>query len=163
MIGAICIAISGFAVLITVHDNLSVQYGALFLVVMGTYSAMPVQVCWFNMNLAGHHRRAIGSAWQIGMSPPSPLIPHFTRQIVLTTATRFWQHRRHHLHLLVRLHRCSLLQEGLRHLRVVYLPQRAGLGRVCRRDYLGEQEAREDATESRFDGAGEDGFGGYES
>ena len=23
-------------------------------------------VCWFNMNLGGHHRRAIGSAWQIG-------------------------------------------------------------------------------------------------
>ncbi|KAL2134265.1 hypothetical protein VTI74DRAFT_632 [Chaetomium olivicolor] len=66
VLGAICIAISGFAVLITVHDKLSVQYGALFLVVMGTYSAMPVIVCWFNMNLAGHHRRAIGSAWQIG-------------------------------------------------------------------------------------------------
>lgn len=27
---------------------------------------MPVIVCWFNMNLGGHHRRAIGSAWQIG-------------------------------------------------------------------------------------------------
>jgi hypothetical protein len=27
---------------------------------------MPVIVCWFNMNLGGHHRRAIGSAWQVG-------------------------------------------------------------------------------------------------
>ena len=27
---------------------------------------MPVIVCWFSMNLAGHHRRAIGVAWQIG-------------------------------------------------------------------------------------------------
>ncbi|POS79790.1 hypothetical protein DHEL01_v201822 [Diaporthe helianthi] len=62
----ICIAISGFAVLLTVRENTSVKYGALFLVVMGTYSAMPVIVCWFNMNLGGHHRRAIGSAWQIG-------------------------------------------------------------------------------------------------
>ncbi|KAL2146054.1 hypothetical protein VTI28DRAFT_5393 [Corynascus sepedonium] len=66
IIGSICIAISGFAVLLTVHDNLQVQYAALFLTCMGTYSAMPVIVCWFNMNLGGHHRRAIGSAWQIG-------------------------------------------------------------------------------------------------
>ncbi len=27
---------------------------------------MPIIVCWFNMNLAGHRRRAIGSAWQVG-------------------------------------------------------------------------------------------------
>lgn len=27
---------------------------------------MPVIVCWFNMNLGGHHRRAVGTAWQIG-------------------------------------------------------------------------------------------------
>jgi hypothetical protein len=66
IIGAICIAISGFAILLNVHDNLEVQYAALFLIVMGTYSAMPVIVCWFNMNLGGYHRRAIGSAWQIG-------------------------------------------------------------------------------------------------
>ncbi|KAK3989518.1 major facilitator superfamily domain-containing protein [Cladorrhinum sp. PSN332] len=65
-IGPICISIAGFAVLLNVHDNLSVQYFALFLICMGTYSAMPIIVCWFNMNLGGHHRRAIGSAWQIG-------------------------------------------------------------------------------------------------
>ncbi|KAL2288979.1 hypothetical protein FJTKL_02845 [Diaporthe vaccinii] len=46
----ILVAISGFAVLLTVHDRTSVKYGALFLVVMGTYSAMPVIVCWFNMS-----------------------------------------------------------------------------------------------------------------
>jgi hypothetical protein len=39
---------------------------------------MPITICWFNMNLGGHHRRAIGSAWQIGVctflsSPVSPL------------------------------------------------------------------------------------------
>lgn len=62
----ICISLAGFAVLLTVHDNLPLQYSALFLVCMGTYSAMPVIVCWFNMNLGGHHRRAIGSAWQVG-------------------------------------------------------------------------------------------------
>jgi len=27
---------------------------------------MPIIVCWFNMNLGGHRRRSIGSAWQVG-------------------------------------------------------------------------------------------------
>lgn len=27
---------------------------------------MPIIICWFQQNLGGHHRRAIGSAWQIG-------------------------------------------------------------------------------------------------
>jgi len=59
-------AIAGFAILLTTHKNTRLEYGALFLVTMGTYSALPVIVCWFNMNLGGHHRRAVGTAWQIG-------------------------------------------------------------------------------------------------
>jgi MFS family permease len=62
----ICVAITGFGILITVHHNYHLEYAALFLVTMGTYSAMPVIVCWFNMNLSGHHRRAVGTAWQVG-------------------------------------------------------------------------------------------------
>lgn len=62
----ICVAIAGFGILIAVHDNNKLEYSALFLVAMGTYSAMPVIVCWFNMNLGGHHRRAVGTAWQVG-------------------------------------------------------------------------------------------------
>ncbi|KAL7776766.1 hypothetical protein CFE70_007185 [Pyrenophora teres f. teres 0-1] len=62
----ICVCIAGFAILLAVHDNHNLQYAALFLVAMGAYTAMPVIVCWFNMNLGGHHRRAIGSAWQVG-------------------------------------------------------------------------------------------------
>ncbi|KAL8921929.1 MAG: hypothetical protein Q9172_003778 [Xanthocarpia lactea] len=62
----ISLATAGFAILITVHNNHKLQYGALFMVTMGVYSAMPVIVCWFNMNLGGHHRRAVGTAWQIG-------------------------------------------------------------------------------------------------
>lgn len=61
-----CVAIAGFAILITNHTNNHLRYAALFLVTMGTYSAMPVVVCWFNMNLGGHHRRAVGTAWQVG-------------------------------------------------------------------------------------------------
>ena len=45
----ICVAIAGFAILLTVHNNHHLEYAALFLVTMGTYSAMPVTVCWFNM------------------------------------------------------------------------------------------------------------------
>lgn len=62
---AIFVAIAGFAILISVHDNTRVQYAGLFLVAMGCYSAMPIIVCWFNMNLGGHHRRSVGSAWQV--------------------------------------------------------------------------------------------------
>lgn len=63
---SICVAITGFAILIRVHNYTNLQYGALFLVTCGAYTAMPIIVCWFNMNLGGHHRRAVGSAWQVG-------------------------------------------------------------------------------------------------
>lgn len=69
----IFIAIAGFAILLNVHNNLNLEYAALFMTCMGTYSAMPVIVCWFNMNLSGHMRRSIGSAWQIGN--PNPILP----------------------------------------------------------------------------------------
>lgn len=38
----ICISIAGFAILLNVHRNTQVMYGALFLVTSGTYSAMPI-------------------------------------------------------------------------------------------------------------------------
>ncbi|KAF4972517.1 hypothetical protein FSARC_941 [Fusarium sarcochroum] len=66
VIAAVCVAIIGFSILISVHDNTSVQYAGLFLVAMGCYTAMPIIACWFNMNLGGHHRRSIGIAWQVG-------------------------------------------------------------------------------------------------
>ena len=43
------ISFAGFGILLNVHDNLDLQYGALFLVVMGIYGSMPITVCWFNM------------------------------------------------------------------------------------------------------------------
>lgn len=62
----IAVTIAGFAILITVHHNHRLEYGALFLVAMGSFSAMPVIICWFTMNLGGHHRRSVGTAWQVG-------------------------------------------------------------------------------------------------
>lgn len=74
---AICIAIIGFGILIAVHDNTKLQYAALFLVATGAYTAMPVIVCWFNMNLGGHHRRAVGSAWQVAFGNIGGIISSF--------------------------------------------------------------------------------------
>ncbi|KAH9884591.1 MFS general substrate transporter [Xylariomycetidae sp. FL2044] len=62
----LAMTVAAFATLISVHDNTPVQYAMLHLVTMGTYSVMPILVCWFSMNLGGHHRRAIGTAWQVG-------------------------------------------------------------------------------------------------
>lgn len=63
---AMFVAIAGFAILLAEHSNHNVQYGALFLITSGAYTAMPIIVCWFNMNLGNHTRRAVGSAWQVG-------------------------------------------------------------------------------------------------
>ncbi|KAL6707164.1 High-affinity nicotinic acid transporter [Coniothyrium glycines] len=73
----IAICITGFAILISVHNHRDLQYAALFLVAMGAYTAMPVIVCWFNMNLGGHHRRAVGSAWQVSFGNIGGIIAVF--------------------------------------------------------------------------------------
>lgn len=74
---SISIAIAGFIILLCVHDNRSLEYGALFLVAIGCYSAMPVVICWFNMNLSGHRRRAVGTAWQVGFGNTGGIISTF--------------------------------------------------------------------------------------
>ncbi|EEA24476.1 High-affinity nicotinic acid transporter [Talaromyces marneffei ATCC 18224] len=62
----VCITLVGLIMLLNIHNHKHVQYGALFLVTSGTYSAMPVIVCWYAMNLGGHTRRSVGTAWQVG-------------------------------------------------------------------------------------------------
>ncbi|KHN99364.1 transporter-like protein [Metarhizium album ARSEF 1941] len=74
----ICVAISGFAILLRVHANLDAQYSALFLAAMGAFTAMPIIVCWFNMNLGGHHRRAVGSGWQVGFGNLGGIVAAFS-------------------------------------------------------------------------------------
>ena len=44
------ISLTGFAILSVVHNNVHLQYAALFLAAAGTYSSMPVIVCWFSAN-----------------------------------------------------------------------------------------------------------------
>ncbi|KAK3722773.1 High-affinity nicotinic acid transporter [Vermiconidia calcicola] len=74
---SILVSMTGFGILISVHDNPDLQYGALFMVTCGTYTAMPIIVCWYNMNLGGHHRRSVGSAWQIGFGNLGGIIATF--------------------------------------------------------------------------------------
>ena len=76
----ITISITGFAMLLNIHDNTKVMYAALFLVTSGTYSAMPIIVCWFTMNLGGHHRRAVGSGWIIGFGNVGGIIATYSFQ-----------------------------------------------------------------------------------
>ncbi|KAI0636651.1 major facilitator protein [Trametes polyzona] len=62
----LAVALVGYVILLVVHDNNRLQYGALYVVPVGVFSAMPIILCWFETNLGSHHRRAVGSAAQIG-------------------------------------------------------------------------------------------------
>lgn len=72
------IAICGFAILLGVHDNIHARYAALFLVAAGEYTAMPLIVCWTNMNFSGHYRKAVGTAWQVGFGNIGGIIATFS-------------------------------------------------------------------------------------
>ncbi|KAI0723914.1 MFS general substrate transporter [Cerioporus squamosus] len=72
------VSLAGFVILLVVHDDAHLQYAALFLAAMGTYSAMPIIVCWFNTNLGGHHRRAVGTAFQVGFGNIGGIIAVFS-------------------------------------------------------------------------------------
>lgn len=76
-IAPICIALAGFGTLLHVHNNVGVQYMSLFFIAMGCYASMPVMVCWFNMNLGGHHRRSVGSAWQVSFGNVGGIVATF--------------------------------------------------------------------------------------
>jgi MFS family permease len=75
---SLVIALTGFSILIAVHDRTHLEYAAIFLATMGIYSAMPVVLCWFNTNLGGHLRRSVGTAWQIGFGNIGGIIAAFS-------------------------------------------------------------------------------------
>ena len=86
----ICIALAGFGILMNVHHNVNIQYTGLFLVAMGCYASMPIMICWFNMNLGGHHRRSVGSAWQVSFGNVGGIIATF---IFLKKDAKTFYHR----------------------------------------------------------------------
>ncbi|ROT34479.1 pantothenate transporter liz1 [Sodiomyces alkalinus F11] len=84
---AICVAIAGFGILISVTESIAPRFAGLYLVASGAYTAMPIIVCWFNMNLGGHYRRAVGSAWQVSFGNIGGIIAVFA--FLKTDAPRF--------------------------------------------------------------------------
>ena len=66
IIGPLCLAVAAYGMLLGIHHTPHAQYGALFLLVVGIWSALPVMICWFTMNIAGHARRSVALGWQIG-------------------------------------------------------------------------------------------------
>ncbi|KAI2780626.1 putative allantoate permease [Daldinia loculata] len=73
----IAVLIAGLAILMTTHSNFSVQYAGLCLVCMGAFSAGPVVICWYLMNLQGHKQRSIGSAWMISFGNTGGILAPF--------------------------------------------------------------------------------------
>jgi hypothetical protein len=72
------IGLIGFAILLAHPASLHLQYGALFLAAAGVYASMPIFIGWFNMNLGGHVRRGVGSAFQIGFGNVGGFVASYT-------------------------------------------------------------------------------------
>ncbi|KZT28361.1 MFS general substrate transporter [Neolentinus lepideus HHB14362 ss-1] len=95
-IGSALIAVVGLIMLLTIRENIHALYGALFMVAIGTYTATPLVLGWFSMNLAGHLRRSVGSASQIGFASiagiiisysfPSKSAPRYTMGYAISLA-----------------------------------------------------------------------------
>jgi hypothetical protein len=81
------IAIIGFIILLIPNLRSSIYYGSLFLAAAGAYTAMPVIVCWYNTNLGGHHKRSVGSAWQVGFGNIGGIIATYV--FLPSTAPRY--------------------------------------------------------------------------
>lgn len=71
------ILVAGLAILLTTHANFSLQYAGICLVCMGAMGAGPSIVCWYLMNLTGHKRRSIGSAWMISFGNTGGILAPF--------------------------------------------------------------------------------------
>ena len=74
------IALTGVGILLNVHNNVSLEYAAVFLVTMGLFSALPIALCWYIMNLDGYFDRAVGSAWMIGFGNIGGIVATFSFQ-----------------------------------------------------------------------------------
>lgn len=71
------ICAAGFIMLLANHTNIHVRYGGCFLVACGAYTSMPLIVCWTNLNFSGHHRRSVGTAFQVGFGNIGGIIATF--------------------------------------------------------------------------------------
>lgn len=71
------LTIAGLAILLTVHGGFHVRYLGICLVAMGCFSAGPIIICWYLMNMNGHLERSIGSAWMIGFGNTGGIVATF--------------------------------------------------------------------------------------
>lgn len=69
--------IVGLAILLTIHHGFHVRYLGICLVAMGCYSAGPIIICWYVMNLNGHMERSIGTAWMISFGNTGGIVATF--------------------------------------------------------------------------------------
>jgi len=78
IVGGLVVSISGLVILFVVHNRPNVEYGAIFLVASGLFCAMPIILCWFNMNVRGHVNRAISLGYQVGFGNIGGIISSFS-------------------------------------------------------------------------------------
>lgn len=69
------VATIGYAIMLSQHTvSVGARYFALFAIATGGFLAQPIAIVWLSNNLAGHYKRAVGSAVQIGFGNASGLI-----------------------------------------------------------------------------------------
>ena len=61
----------------TVHKSFSAQYAGICLIAMGAFSAGPIIICWYLMNLHDDAKRSVGSAWMIGFGNSGGIVATF--------------------------------------------------------------------------------------
>lgn len=76
-IGTSIVGIVGLLMIIGAPHSPHVRYGGCFLTAAGIYSAMPLIVCWSALNMGGHLRKSVGTAWQVGFGNIGGIIATF--------------------------------------------------------------------------------------
>lgn len=74
---ACLVAAAGYIMVIVDSASTQVKYGGLFLIACGTYTAMPVLICWFALNFNGHIRKSVGTAFIIGFGNIGGIVSSF--------------------------------------------------------------------------------------
>ncbi|KAK5051015.1 hypothetical protein LTR84_003574 [Exophiala bonariae] len=65
----------GFAILLSMMSvPVGARYFALFAITSGSYITLPITIVWLSNNLAGHYKRAVGSAMQLGIGNAGGII-----------------------------------------------------------------------------------------
>ncbi|KAI0842792.1 MFS general substrate transporter [Hypoxylon sp. FL0890] len=66
LLGAICLQIVGWCIMVVYVPAPGVRYMALFFMAMGTYPQMSILMGWLSANLRGRKYLAVGMAWMVG-------------------------------------------------------------------------------------------------